>query len=47
MKVKIKAPEGYKYRDKLTGRDYSEIVIDEKKRGRFALVPETDKPVEM
>lgn len=47
MKIRVTAPEGYKYMDTRTGNKYSEIVIDDSKRNLFALVPATDNPVEM
>lgn len=45
MKIKLKAPEGYKYHDSLTDRDYSEIVVNEKERGRYTLVPSYDDQI--
>lgn len=45
MKIKIKAPEGYKYHDSKTDRDYSEIVIDDKEKGRFTLVADESEPI--
>lgn len=47
MRIKLKAPEGYKYHDTKTDRDYSEIVINEKERGRYTLVPSYDQTIEM
>ena len=48
MKIRLKAPEGYKYHDIKTDRGYSEIIVNEKERGRYTLVPSsTDKIVEM
>ena len=45
MKIKLKAPYGYKYHDTKTDRDYSEIIVDEKERDRFTLVPAPDLDV--
>lgn len=45
MKVRITAPEGYKLRDSLTNRDYSEVVVEEKARDRFTLVPASQEPM--
>ena len=30
MKIKLTAPEGYKYMDKMTGKTYSVLVIESK-----------------
>lgn len=38
MKIKLKAPEGYKYQDKMTGKTYSVLVIELKHKKRFELV---------
>lgn len=44
MKVKLIAPEGYKYMDTMTGKTYSVLVIDSKNKKRFELVADnTDK----
>ena len=42
MKIKLTAPEGYKYKDTRTGSEHSEVVVDSKKQSRFVLVPATD-----
>lgn len=39
MKIKLTAPEGYRYYDTLTNRSYTEVVINDSERGRFELVP--------
>lgn len=46
MKIKIKAPEGYKYKDSKTGKEYSEIIIEDKQKNRFVLVPSTTETIE-
>ena len=38
MRIKLTAPEGYKYQDKMTGKTYSVLVIDSKNKKRFELV---------
>lgn len=38
MKIKMTAPEGYRYQDKMTGKTYSVLVIDSKNKKRFELV---------
>lgn len=43
MKVRIIAPDGYKYRDSMTSKEYSELVIDDSKKDRFVLVADTRK----
>lgn len=47
MKIRIKAPEGYKYRDTKTGRLYSELVIDSSKKDRFELVADNTTIIDM
>ena len=42
MKIRIKAPEGYRLYDPVTDRSYSEVVIDYKDRDRFQLIPATE-----
>lgn len=44
MIIRIKAPEGYKLLDTKTRQEHSEVITDEKNKGRFTLVPATDKP---
>lgn len=40
--IKIVAPEGYKYQDKMTGRKYSEVVTsNDNNKSRFVLVADT------
>ena len=41
MKVKITAPEGYKYRDPMTGKNHSEVIVDSDKKNKFVLVADT------
>ena len=41
MKIKLKAPDGYLYYDKLTNRYHSEVITTD--RERFVLVPATQK----
>ena len=41
MKIKLKAPDGYLYYDKLTDRYYSEVITTD--RARYQLVPATQK----
>ena len=38
MKVKLTAPEGYKYKDKMTDKTYSVLIIESKDKKRFELV---------
>ena len=38
MRIKLTAPEGYKYQDKMTGKIYSVLVIESKDKKRFELV---------
>lgn len=45
MKIKLIAPEGYRYYDTLTNRNYTEVVINETERGRFELVPHQDEQI--
>lgn len=40
MTIQLKAPEGYKYQDNRTGRQYSVIVVSQKDRVWFELVPD-------
>ena len=48
MKIKLTAPEGYKYRDSRNNREYSTIVIEDSERGRFKLIPDqSEQTVEM
>ncbi len=47
MKVRMKAPEGYKYHDTNTDKDYSEVVIEEKERDRYVLVPSSNFTIEV
>ena len=47
MKVKITAPDGYKYKDKLTGKLHRELEIDAGKRSRYELVPDDVKVIKM
>lgn len=42
--IRLIAPEGYKLRDKRNGRTYSEVLTDEKDKGKYALVPDTTEP---
>ena len=42
MKIRIKAPDGYRLYDPITDRSYSEVVIDYKNRDRFQLIPATE-----
>lgn len=45
MKIKLKAPEGYKYRDTRNNRDYAEIIVTDSERDRFVLVPALDEQI--
>lgn len=47
MKIKLKAPNGYKYHDSVTNKDYSEIVVEDKKTDRFELVAENETVVKL
>ncbi len=38
MKIRIKAPNGYKYRDTRTGHAHSEAVIEAKDKKHFKLI---------
>ena len=42
MKIRIKAPEGYRLYDPVSDRSYSEIVADYKNRDKFRLIPATE-----
>lgn len=44
MKIKLIAPEGYRYYDTLTDKAYTEVIINNTERGRFELVPYQDEP---
>jgi len=39
--IKLIAPDGYKLKDKRTGKLHSEVVTDEKNRDKYELVPES------
>ena len=45
MTIKLVAPEGYKYKDKMTERLYSEVITDDSKQNRYELVPASDEPI--
>lgn len=45
MKIKLTAPEGYRYYDTLTNKAYTEVVINEAERGRFELVPHQNEQI--
>lgn len=45
MKIKLTAPEGYRYYDTLTNKAYTEVVINETERDRFDLVPYQDEQI--
>ena len=45
MKIKLIAPEGYRYYDTMTNKAYTEVVTTETERGRFTLVPYQDEPI--
>ena len=45
MKIRLTAPEGYRYYDTLTNKRYTEVVINDSERGRFTLVPYQDEPI--
>lgn len=48
MKIRLTAPKGYKYRDERTGKQYSEVITNDRDRRFFTLVPDTtDKPMEV
>ena len=48
MTIKLTAPEGYKYKDKMTERLYSEVITDDSKQNKYELVPDTNEaPVEI
>lgn len=44
MKIRLTAPDGYRYYDTLTNKSYTEVVINDSERGRFELVPYQDEP---
>lgn len=44
-KIRMVAPDGYKYHDSMTDKNYSEIVIDEKQRDRFELVADESERI--
>lgn len=47
MKIKLIAPEGYKYKDTRTGRTYSVVVVDYVYKRFFVLVADnSDKIME-
>lgn len=39
--IKLKAPEGYKYRDSRNNKEYSEVITDDRNKKYFTLVPNT------
>ena len=45
MKIKLIAPEGYRYYDTMTNKSYTEVVINDSERGRFELVPHQDEQI--
>lgn len=45
MKIKLTAPEGYRYQDTMTGKTYSVLVIDSKDRKRFELVADNSEKI--
>lgn len=45
MKIKLTAPEGYKYMDKMTGKTYSVLVIESKYKKRFELVADNSEKI--
>ena len=45
MRIKLTAPEGYKYQDKMTGKTYSVLVVDSKDRKRFELVADNSEKI--
>lgn len=48
MKIRLTAPEGYKYRDWRTGKQYSEVITSDRDRRFFTLVPDnSEKPMEV
>lgn len=38
-KIKLTAPEGYRYYDTMTDKAYTEVIINNSERDRFTLVP--------
>ena len=42
MKIKLTAPDGYKYKDVRTGKEHTEVIVDSKKQNRFVLVAAAD-----
>lgn len=46
MKIKLKAPEGYKLKDSLTEKLHSEVVTDDKERDRYKLVPYREEQIQ-
>lgn len=45
MTIRLTAPEGYKILDTLTRQQHSEVVTDDSRRDRYALVPDTTEPM--
>lgn len=43
--IRIVAPDGYKLYDRMTDKQYSEVVCKEKDRDRFTLVPASKEPI--
>ena len=43
--IKIVAPDGYKLYDSRTDKTYSEVVVNERDRDRFTLVPAPSEPI--
>jgi hypothetical protein len=41
--IKLTAPDGYKLKDKRTGKLHSEVVTDDKNRDKYELVPNTEE----
>ena len=45
MRIKLTAPEGYRYQDKMTGKTYSVLVIESKNKKRFELVADNSESI--
>lgn len=45
MKIKLTAPEGYKYKDMKTGKLHSEVIVDYKDKKRFVLVADNSEKI--
>lgn len=45
MKIRLTAPEGYKYKDTLTKQTHSVLIIEAKYKKRFELVADNNDTI--